>query len=82
MLSFEFGPRAPTGPGIYAFRCNRANELHHLLRASSRARNEQIDMHLKLPRPEIRSIENTNVEITTEDERENFLQVCVTFAKK
>ena len=39
--SFESGRRCPTGPGIYAFRCSRAQNLFNLLQ--SRVRNPFID---------------------------------------
>lgn len=42
-LSFEAGRRCPTGPGIYAFRCSRAENLFNLLQ--SRVRNPYIDDH-------------------------------------
>lgn len=31
VFSFESGRRCPTGPGIYAFRCSRAEHLFNLL---------------------------------------------------
>jgi len=34
LFSFESGRRCPTGPGIYAFRCRRAEELFNLLQSS------------------------------------------------
>ena len=40
-FSFEAGRRCPTGPGIYAFRCSRAENLFNLLQ--SRVRNPYID---------------------------------------
>ena len=40
-LSFESGRRCPTGPGIYAFRCSRAQNLFNLMQ--SRVRNPYID---------------------------------------
>ena len=42
-FSFEAGRRCPTGPGIYAFRCSRAENLFNLLQ--SRVRNPYIDDH-------------------------------------
>ncbi|KAF4520657.1 hypothetical protein B566_EDAN007523 [Ephemera danica] len=33
VFSFESGRRCPTGPGIYAFRCTRAEQLFNLLQA-------------------------------------------------
>ena len=43
LYSFEAGRRCPTGPGIYAFRCSRAENLFNLLQ--SRVRNPYIDDH-------------------------------------
>ena len=43
VFSFEAGRRCPTGPGIYAFRCSRAENLFNLLQ--SRVRNPYIDDH-------------------------------------
>ena len=34
LFSFESGRRCPTGPGIYAFRCRRAEALFNLLQSS------------------------------------------------
>jgi len=34
LFSFESGRRCPTGPGIYAFRCRRAEALFSLLQSS------------------------------------------------
>lgn len=31
LFSFECGRRCPTGPGIYAFKCSRAEQLFNLL---------------------------------------------------
>lgn len=33
VFSFESGRRCPTGPGIYAFRCNRAQQLFNVLQS-------------------------------------------------
>ena len=41
VFSFVAGRRCPLGPGIYAFRCSRAENLFHLLQ--SRVRNSFID---------------------------------------
>lgn len=41
VFSFESGRRCPTGPGIYAFRCSRAQNLFNLMQ--SRVRNPYID---------------------------------------
>jgi len=37
MFSFESGRRCPTGPGIYAFKCRRAENLFNLLQSKIRA---------------------------------------------
>jgi len=37
MFSFESGRRCPTGPGIYAFKCRRAEILFNLLQSKIRA---------------------------------------------
>ncbi|XP_067009428.1 fibroblast growth factor receptor substrate 2 [Anabrus simplex] len=39
LFSFESGRRCPTGPGIYAFRCQRAEQLFNLLQAHIQVRN-------------------------------------------
>ena len=31
MFSFEAGRKTPTGPGVYAFKCRRAEKLFNLL---------------------------------------------------
>ena len=55
--SFESGRRCPTGPGIYAFRCSRAQNLFNLLQ--SRVRNPYIDgPYIESPRPDTRQREN------------------------
>ncbi|XP_063235183.1 fibroblast growth factor receptor substrate 3 [Bacillus rossius redtenbacheri] len=39
LFSFESGRRCPTGPGIYAFRCQRAEQLFNLLQTHIQVRN-------------------------------------------
>nr|CAD7429887.1 unnamed protein product [Timema monikensis] len=39
LFSFESGRRCPTGPGIYAFRCQRAEQLFNLLQSHIQVRN-------------------------------------------
>lgn len=39
IFSFESGRRCPTGPGIYAFRCRRAEQLFNLLQQNIQLRN-------------------------------------------
>lgn len=39
IFSFESGRRCPTGPGIYAFRCRRAEQLFNLLQQHIQLRN-------------------------------------------
>ncbi|PNF37204.1 hypothetical protein B7P43_G00492 [Cryptotermes secundus] len=39
LFSFECGRRCPTGPGIYAFRCQRAELLFNLLQSHIQVRN-------------------------------------------
>lgn len=39
LFSFESGRRCPTGSGIYAFRCQRAEQLFNLLQAHIQVRN-------------------------------------------
>ena len=57
VLSFESGRRCPTGPGIYAFRCTRAQNLFNLLQ--SRVRNPYIDgPYVESPHPDTRPREN------------------------
>ena len=57
VFSFESGRRCPTGPGIYAFRCTRAQNLFNLLQ--SRVRNPYIDgPYVESPHPDTRPREN------------------------
>ncbi|KAF2902816.1 hypothetical protein ILUMI_03373 [Ignelater luminosus] len=39
IFSFECGRRCPTGPGIYAFRCRRAEQLFNMLQQNIQLRN-------------------------------------------
>lgn len=39
LFSFECGRRCPTGPGIYAFSCHRAEQLFNLLQTHIQVRN-------------------------------------------
>lgn len=39
IFTFESGRRCPTGPGIYAFRCQRAEQLFNLLQQHIQIRN-------------------------------------------
>lgn len=39
IFSFECGRRCPTGPGIYAFRCQRAEQLFNMLQQNIQLRN-------------------------------------------
>ncbi|RZF45323.1 hypothetical protein LSTR_LSTR010410 [Laodelphax striatellus] len=43
IFSFESGRRCPTGPGVYAFRCRRAEELFNLLQSHIQMRNSTTD---------------------------------------
>ncbi|KAK2725735.1 fibroblast growth factor receptor substrate 2-like isoform X2 [Artemia franciscana] len=43
LFSFESGRRCPTGPGIYAFHCVRAEHLFYNVQAKIAARNERND---------------------------------------
>ncbi|KAF5292443.1 hypothetical protein FQA39_LY13990 [Lamprigera yunnana] len=38
-FSFECGRRCPTGPGIYAFRCSKAEDLFNMLQHNIQSRN-------------------------------------------
>lgn len=40
LFSFESGRKSDTGPGIYAFRCGRAEQLFNLLQANVRSQRE------------------------------------------
>lgn len=44
IFSFESGRRCPTGPGIYAFRCRRAEQLFNLLQQNIQLRNLSDDI--------------------------------------
>ncbi|KAB0794536.1 hypothetical protein PPYR_11375 [Photinus pyralis] len=39
IFSFECGRRCPTGPGIYAFRCRKAEDLFNMLQHNIQSRN-------------------------------------------
>lgn len=45
-FSFESGRRCPTGAGIYAFRCHKAEQLFNLLQQNTQIRNSNIDNSL------------------------------------
>ncbi|PSN50268.1 hypothetical protein C0J52_02366 [Blattella germanica] len=43
LFSFESGRRCPTGPGIYAFRCQRAEQLFNMVQTNIQVRNSAED---------------------------------------
>ena len=43
LFSFESGRRCPTGPGIYAFRCQRAEQLFNMVQTNIQVRNNAED---------------------------------------
>ncbi|XP_075225816.1 uncharacterized protein LOC142326969 [Lycorma delicatula] len=43
LFSFESGRRCPTGPGVYAFRCHRAEQLFNILQTHIQMRNNSTD---------------------------------------
>lgn len=46
IFSFESGRRCPTGAGIYAFRCRKAEQIFNLLQQNIQLRNLNIDNNL------------------------------------
>lgn len=51
LFSFESGRRCPTGPGIYAFKCNRAQSLFNLLQAKIQNNPNSTNNAITLPLP-------------------------------
>ena len=46
MFSFESGRRCPTGPGIYAFKCQRAEALFNLLQECIKREGQKRQQHM------------------------------------
>ncbi|XP_011163009.2 fibroblast growth factor receptor substrate 3 [Solenopsis invicta] len=68
LFSFESGRRCSTGPGIYAFKCRRAEELFNLVQTKIQIRNNSGDDTLSrdLPIPSHPATLMTNVAVQME----------------
>lgn len=67
LFSFESGRRCSTGPGIYAFKCRRAEELFNLVQTKIQVRNnsgdDTLSRDLPIPSHSVTSVANVAIQM-------------------